>query len=239
MWTRWLLPVAALFLLTVPCHALGDYPKLEFYVTDQVGILLEQEIYDIEDVPAEVYSRTGAEMAVLIVNTTQPDGIDLFAVKTFEKTGLGQKGKDDGVLILISYSENEWRVEIGYGLEGILPDSRVGRIAREHLVPYLNQSMYYEGIYNFTLTLGQIIVDEYDGKPPEKKDPWYPIPCLPLLWWQLLILIAIVVVLMVVTKGRGLFWILWILSFGRFRGGGGGGGFGGGRSGGGGASGRF
>ena len=228
---RRLLSVLLFFFMMQP--AMAQYPELRYYVTDQVGVLLTDEIYDIESVCSEIYKRTGAEMAILIVNDTQPDGIDLFAVRTFEATGLGQEGKDNGLLILISFSESLWRVEVGYGLEGVLSDARVNRLAMEGFVPYLNSSMYYEGIYNLTLAIGQIIVDEYEGEPPKVKEPWYPIPCLPLLWWQLLIVVVIFVAVSVLTKGRVFLFPFWIF------GGRGGGGFGGGRSGGGGARGRF
>lgn len=224
----------ALLLLLLSAGTVGaSYPKLEYYVTDQVGVLLLDDVYTIESVCLEVEEETGAQIAVLIVNSTSPDDIFTYTLKTFEETKLGQKGKDDGLLIVISVSTNEWRIEVGYGLEGVLPDILVNSIAQENLVPFLNESEYYSGIYYTMEAFGAVILEKYEGKPPKRDEPWYPIPCLPLLWWQLLIVIAIFVTVSILTKGRIFLFPFWLF------GGKGGGGFGGGRSGGGGAGGRF
>ncbi len=226
-----LLVCLSLVLFTTPCSA---YHDLEYYITDDAYVLLWEEMLDIEDVCIEVYEATGAQMAVLIVNTTQPYGIDDYARGTFEETELGIEGRDDGLLLLISVSEDLWRIEVGYGLEGILPDLKVNQIAQDHLVPFLEVGDYYQGVLYCMAFLGEQILDNYEGEPPDPPaEPWYPIPFLPLLWWQLLIAIAVFLAISALTGGGG----LWI--GGLFRGGGIRGGGGGGRSGGGGAKGRF
>lgn len=225
-----LIPVILLLLL--PLGSISGYPVLEYYVTDEVGVLTTYDIIDIEDICVEAYNEKGVEMAVLIVNTTQPDGIDLFAVKTFEVSGIGQKDRDNGLLLVISVSENLWRIEVGYGLEGVLPDVLVNRIAEDHLVPFLAEGDYYNGIIYTLAFLGREILDKYEGEPSKDDGPWYPIPFIPLKWWQLLIAFIVLFWIFVLTGGRIFLWI-----GGSF--GGGKGGFGGGRSGGGGAKGRF
>jgi len=210
----------------------GAVPVLEYYVTDEAGVLFIDEIYDIEDICLEVDINTGAQIAVVIVETTQPDGIDLFAFETFDQNGIGQEGKDNGLLILISVDEKMWRIEVGYGLEGILPDVLVADIARNSLEPYLNASDYYSGIYLTTYEIGEIILENYDGEPPEDDGPWYPIPFIPLNWWQLTLAIIVLIGVFILTNGGIYFWVGG--AFGKS-----GGGFGGGRSGGGGAKGRF
>ncbi len=219
--------------------ATADYPTLQYWVTDLVGVLSESEVVDIEDNCIEVFDATGAQMAVLIVNTTQPDGIDLFAVKTFEQNKLGQAGRDDGLLIVISTSEYLWRIEVGYGLEGVLPDSLVGSIADAHLEPFLNQSDFYQGLLYTTAFLGQEILDHYTGKPPEQDDrSHHPISWLPCTAWQL-VLLFLFLALAVGTKGRILWWLPSLLMGRGGSGGGGGRSWGGGRSGGGGARGKW
>jgi len=224
--------VILLLSLTVWTASVRSYPKLEYYVTDQVGVLTTYDIYDIEDLCIEVDTETGCEIAVLIVNTTLPDGIDLFAVKTFEESGIGKEGLDNGLLLLISISEQMWRIEVGYGLEGILPDSKVNRIAEEQLEPFLSEGDYYNGILYTVAFLGEEILDNWDGPVKHTKEPWYPIPFIPLKWWQLLIVVLITVAILVITKGR-----LFVFLGGLFKKGGGG--FGGGLSGGGGARGKW
>jgi len=226
--------LAIIVLVLSQGSAIADYPNLEYYVTDQVDVLTSSEEYEIEGICVDVYELTGAEVAVLIVNSTLPDGIDLFAVETFERNGLGQEGKDDGLLLLVSVEENAWRIEVGYGLEGILPDAKVGNIAATNLEPYLAVGDYYTGIYETTYALGVEIVDNYDGTPQESESP-YPIPWIPLKTWQLALVIGAIFGLAVLTQGR--IFLLWMLFSRNW--GGGGKSWGGGRSGGGGAKGRW
>jgi len=225
--------IAVLVLSVSAGFAAGDYPTLEYYVTDQVGVLTYSDIVSIEDFCVQVYESTGAEIAVLIVNTTLPDGIDLFAVRTFELNGLGQQGVDDGLLILVSVAESAWRIEVGYGLEGVLPDAKVGNIATTYLEPYVSVGDYYSGLFYTTETVAQEILDNYEGTPHESRSP-YPISWIPLTTWQLIAVMVVVGAVAVLTKGQVFLWALFFL--GRF---GGGKRWGGGRSGGGGAKGRW
>ena len=227
--------LAVVAVLSAPMPALADYPTLEYYVTDRVGVLTLQDVFDIQAVCQEVYEAKGAEFAVLIVNTTQPDGIDRYALRTFEENELGQEGKDNGLLMVLSTDEQEWRIEVGYGLEGVLPDSLVGSIADDHLEPFLAEGDYYSGILYTLAFLGEQVLDNYhEGRPPKDKDPSpYPISWLPLTWGQLILVVLVCVAVVVLTKGRAWLWIGGLMSgSGRRR-------WGGGRSGGGGARGRW
>src|SRR2546426_3839064 len=96
-------------------------PDVFLYVNDlaQPPTLASEEFDSITALCQEVDYRTSAEIAVLVVNTTQPFGINAFAAKTFEANGIGKRGMDNGVLILISMDEQAWRIEVGYGLEGV------------------------------------------------------------------------------------------------------------------------
>jgi len=223
---------AVIFLCAAGASAV-DYPTLQYYVTDQTNTLLNSEIVDIQNICVVVFNKTGAEMAALVVNTTQPDGIDLYATRTFQKNGLGQEGKDNGMLLVVSTDEKEWKVEVGYGLEGALPDALVGDICTEHLVPYLNQSDYYNGIYEAMDYLGGEILTNYSGAPAQEKSP-YPISWIPLTFWQLVLAAVAVIFLGVITRGRIFFFIPILLGRG-----GGGKKWGGGRTGGGGAGGKW
>lgn len=223
----------AILIFTVMAPLSEAYPDLQYYVTDESNILFDHEIYDIETLCVEVDTATGAEIAVLIVDTTYPDPIDIYAVQTFDESDIGQKDKDNGLLMVIAVDDRTWRIEVGYGLEGVLPDIKVDEIARGYLVPYLDDGLYYEAILYTVAELGWIIVESYEDDPPEDDDgPWYPIPFIPLKWWQLIIAFAVTFFVMLITGGRIFLWIGG--SFGRS-----GGGFGGGRSGGGGASGKW
>lgn len=210
-----------------------DYPTLRFWVSDLANVLLLEEEIDIEALCLEVYEKRGAEMAVLTVNTTAPDDISNFALRTFEKNQLGQEGRDDGVLVMLATEDRSWRVEVGYGLEGVLPDSLVGSLADKYMVPDLERGDYYSALLYMVAFLGREILDHYEeGKPHKDDGSPYPISWLPLTWGQLILVVVVFVAVAAITGGRGL-WIGGLFS------GSGGRRWGGGRSGGGGARGRW
>ena len=219
----------AVFALPLPAAAADDVPTVYLYVNDLASphALVTTEARDIQDICFQVDLDTTAEIAVLIVNTTAPLGIDAFAVRTFEVNGIGKSGQDNGVLILLSTDDRDWRIEVGYGLEGVLTDGFVGRVGREEMLPYVSAGDFYTGIYNATVAIGQKIVDEYEPGPGA-----HPPPRLIVIDWRTVAIgVAIFIVVSVITKGRVALWVVGSI-FKR-------GGFGGGRSGGGGASGRF
>jgi uncharacterized protein len=201
-------------------------PEIFLYANDFVGVLTLDEIDMLDSICYELDQLTSDEIAIVVVETTQPEGIDLFAVELFESAGIGKEDKDNGVLVLVSVSEELWRIEVGYGLEGILNDAKVGTIGRENLEPYLATGDYYPGIF-YTL---EALVNELIADPDRINEDGYDIEFLRIDYWQLALAVGVLVVVGVLTRGRIFFWIGAILTRGRF---------GGGRSGGGGARGRF
>jgi uncharacterized protein len=170
---------------------------------------------------------------VVAVSLKNPDEISMFAVRTFEKNQLGQEGKDDGLLVMVATDDRSWRIEVGYGLEGVLPDILVAQIAKDYLVPDLERGDYYTGLLYTVAFLGREILDHYEeGEPPEDDGDPYPISWLPLTWGQLILVVVIFLVVALLTGGRGL-WLGGLLY------GSGGRRWGGGRSGGGGARGKW
>lgn len=207
-----------------------DIPTIYLYVNDLTdpGALLYDEYSDIEDLCFQVDSITSAEIAILLVNTTSPWGIDVFAAKTFEANRIGKAGMDNGVLLVVSTDERAWRFEIGYGLEGVLPDSFVGRVGTDNLTPALQAGDFYTGIYDATYEIGSRIVDLYDAAAAN------PEPNLLVLDWKsIAIVVAVFIGVGILTRGRSFLWIGALFSLVRR------GGFSGGRSGGGGARGKF
>jgi len=202
--------LVALLLATVvldpPPVAATDYPTLQHWVTDQVGVINQSDGADLEVICVDVNREKGVEMVVLIVNTTQPDGIDVYALSTFDKNQLGQAGRDNGLLIVISVNEHQWRIEVGSGLEPVLPNSLVSSITDDHLVPYLNQGDYFDGLLYTMIDLGQEIMDHYDVKPSSDGGGRYPIGWLPCTTWEL-VLLALLIALVVGTKGRIISWL--------------------------------
>ena len=166
---RILIPLTLLFVgafLFAPKVAAQDVPTVYLYVNDLTSppTLLRSEADDITSICYQVDNLTSAEVAILIVNSTQPLGISQFAVKTFQSNGIGKAGRDNGVLILVSTNEHQWRIEVGYGLESVLNDAKVGSIGRSTIEPAFASGDLYSGIYNATVQVGQEIVDHYNGR---------------------------------------------------------------------------
>ncbi|MBU1158153.1 MAG: TPM domain-containing protein [Candidatus Thermoplasmatota archaeon] len=218
--------IALAFLICPVVSGAQAVPEIYLYANDFVGVLTYDEIGMLDEICYELDQVTSDEIAIVIVNTTQPEGINLFAVELFEESGIGKEDLDNGVLILVSTDEGLWRIEVGYGLEGILNDAKVGDIGRENLEPYLADGDYYPGIF-YTLAA---LVTELTNDPDRINEDGYDVEFFRLDYWQLALAISVIIVVGVLTKGRVFFWIGGIITRGRF---------GGGRSGGGGAKGRF
>ena len=199
-------------------------PDIYLYVNDFVGVLTYDEIDTLDNICYELDKLTSDEIAIVIVNTTQPESIDIYAVELFESAGIGKAGKDNGVLVLVSTDESLWRIEVGYGLEGILNDAKVGTIGRDNLEPYLQAGDCYAGVFYTVKSLAS----ELTSDPGRLNQKGYDIQFLRIDYWQLAV--AIVVFVGVLTKGRIFLWLGFVISRGKF---------GGGRSGGGGSKGRF
>jgi len=207
-----------------------DVPTIYLYVNDLTtpGTLLSDEFNALEDLCYRVDSLTSAEVAILVVNTTQPWGIDVFAARTFSANGIGKAGRDNGVLLVVSTDERAWRFEVGYGIEGILNDALVGRIGRDNLTPALEAGDFYGGIYDATYAAGSEIVSRYDAGSAN------PEPSLLVLDWKAVAIVVVVfLAVSVLTRGRSFLWIGALFNLYRR------GGFGGGRTGGGGARGKY
>ena len=139
---------AAIFLaLLLPLLAwTAEIPPLKARVTDLTGTLSAQQKGALEQSLAEFETRKGAQIAVLLLPTTQPETIEQYAVRVQESWKLGRKGVDDGVLLVVAKDERKLHIETGYGLEGILPDAVAKRIIEDDIVPRFKQNDYYGGI---------------------------------------------------------------------------------------------
>ena len=116
------------------------------YVSDYANIINPSDKAAITELLEELEQKTTAEVAVVTVPTTQPETIEGYSVKLFEKWGIGKKGKDNGVLFLIAAGDRRVRIETGYGLEGALPDVLCHKIISNLVVPAFKAGEYSKGI---------------------------------------------------------------------------------------------
>lgn len=124
------------------------------YVVDLANIVQDKVELQLDNYLKELEQKTTAQVVILTILSLEGDSLEDFSITTAnDKWNLGQKGKDNGVLLVIVLEDKKYRFEIGYGLEGVLPDSLVGSIGRQYLVPYFQKGDYSKGIYTATLAV--------------------------------------------------------------------------------------
>lgn len=121
-------------------------PPLSARVTDLTATLDAQQIQSLESRLAAFEAKKGAQLAVLILPTTQPEPIEQFSIRVVEQWKLGRKGVDDGALLLVAKEDRSMRIEAGYGLEGALNDATAKRIVAEVITPFFKRGEFYAGI---------------------------------------------------------------------------------------------
>jgi uncharacterized protein len=116
------------------------------YVTDVANVLDARERAAIESYLEQVDRALGSQFAVVIVPSVQPASIEEFSVKLYERWGVGDRERDQGLLLCVATVDRDVRFETGYGLEGALPDGKLGGIIRSRIVPRFRQGDYAGGI---------------------------------------------------------------------------------------------
>lgn len=139
----------------VSAQELPDYS--DKYVNDFADLFSDNETEMLRIILIELEKNTTAEVVVVTINTTSPSTPAEYRTKLFNYWQIGKKDIDNGLLILYSLNENRIEVETGYGLEGILPDSKLGRMLDEYYVPYRNNGNVSQGIIIFTQEIARVI----------------------------------------------------------------------------------
>jgi len=138
-----------------------DYPEYTSFVNDYVGVIESDLKNQIEQLCIEVEQNTGAEIAVAVIDSLQEITVEEYAVKLFEKWGIGKAKEDNGVLLLIAIQDRKLRIEVGYGLEGAITDLEAGDIINDVIVPRFKEDNYSLGIYEGTTAIANEIYKEY------------------------------------------------------------------------------
>ena len=161
----WLLALTAF----VPGHAaegLVPVPPLQARLTDLTKTLTAEQQAALEQTLRAFETKKGTQIAVLIVPTTKPEEIEQYALRVVESWKLGRKKVDDGALLLIAKDDRTLRIEVGYGLEGVLNDATAKRIVSDVITPPLRQGNYFGGVSAGVEQMMRVI----DGEPlPEPK----------------------------------------------------------------------
>lgn len=141
------------------------------YVSDFANVVDSRSRASMEALCAEVDQKTGAQIAVVTIQTLEGSTASDFANRLFERWGVGRKGDDRGVLILLAIRERQYWIEVGYGLEPILPDGKVGGLGRE-MVPALRRGAFGEALSGATRKVAETIAaDRGVQLPARASDP--------------------------------------------------------------------
>jgi len=133
-----------LFCLTA--EAVVGVPELSSRVTDLTATLSAEQVSALENKLAAFEAKKGSQIAVLMVPTTQPKDIAEFGIEVADLWQIGRKGVDDGVILIVAKDDRKLRLEVGYGLEGVIPDAVAKRVIAETITPYFKGGDYAGGI---------------------------------------------------------------------------------------------
>jgi uncharacterized protein len=233
-----LLALSLFVLVCVTCAEPVSSLKPTDYVNDFAHVLDANTIAQLDDLAQQLDTKAHAQIAVVTINSLDGSDIESYAADLYKKWGIGSKSTDHGVLILLAPKDHKYRIEVGYGLEPILPDGKVGGFGRE-AVPLLRQNDFNGAVSLITERVAEVIAQDagvqLTGARPRAPTQYRERPH-QLSAGSILIFIVVVLVVLL-TPLRGL--LFWFLLSGGGGGWGGGGGFGGGGSGGGGGFGGF
>ena len=151
-------------------HAADATPKLTRHVTDLTGTLTAQQVDQLDGQLVALEKTKGAQLTVLMVGGTAGQDIESYSLAVAEANKVGRKGIDDGVLLLIAKDDHRVRIEVGYGLEGAIPDAATARIIREYIAPKFRGNDYFGGISDAVGALTLLINGE-SLPPPVQGSP--------------------------------------------------------------------
>ncbi|MGE0680552.1 MAG: YgcG family protein [Candidatus Binatia bacterium] len=150
-------------LLSVHCVS-GDevrIPSPQGFVSDFAGIISNSTRKQLTDLLQELKEKTRAEIAVVTVDTTQPLSTFDYAMKIAEAWKPGAKGQDNGVVFLVAVKDRKMFIVTGYGVEGALPDGKVGAIQDEYITPAFKRGEYARGILDGVRVIASVLAQEY------------------------------------------------------------------------------
>ena len=157
----WLLVAALLLgLAGAPAWSAPSVPVLKQHVTDQTGTLTADQVAELEARLLALEQKKGSQVAVLMVATTGDQPLEAYSLAVAEAAQLGRMKEDDGLLLLVAKDDRKARIEVGYGLEGVVTDALSSRVIREYLAPKFRANDYFGGISDAVGVLSRLVEGE-------------------------------------------------------------------------------
>ena len=166
--------LSALCMLLVFCAGsaqaeLVAVPKLATRVTDLTQTLTPDQQNHLEAKLSQFEQQKGSQIAILIVPTTEPEAIEQYSIRVVDEWKIGRSKEDDGLLILVAKNDRKMRIEVGYGLEGPIPDLTAKRIIAEVMAPKFRQGDYFGGLNDATDVVMRLIDGEQLPAPAQSS----------------------------------------------------------------------
>lgn len=165
--------VAALFLSAVLAQEFVPVPPLQTRVTDKAGMLSENQQATLENVLKQYEERTGSQIAILLLPTTEPEAIEQYSIRVFDAWKLGRKGVDDGVLLVVAKNNppalRRLRIEAGRGVQGVLTDAQSKRVLQDVIAPHFRQNDFYGGLAAGISAITSLLDKEQFPAPEAKQ----------------------------------------------------------------------
>ena len=156
----------------VPSLSALEVPALKGRVNDHAAMLSAATRQQLEDILSRLEQTDSSQIVVLTIPSLGGEVLEEFSLKVAEKWKIGQKGFDNGAILLIAQKDRKLRIEVGYGLEGSLTDLMAGRIIRNVIVPQFKAGNFDQGIIDGVQAMIGVVRGEYQApeKSPKKKD---------------------------------------------------------------------
>lgn len=163
----WLIALMLALAAPFAVRAEVEVPELNRRVTDLTGTLAPDTVNRLESTLAQFEATKGSQIAVLILPSTQPEDITEYGIRVFDEWKIGRKGVDDGVILIVAKEDRRVRIEVGYGLEGAIPDVIAKRIIEEDIVPRFKQGDFSGGVEAGVTRMMRLI--EGEPLPPPRS----------------------------------------------------------------------
>jgi uncharacterized protein len=166
-----LLLLTALSLWSATLIAQPEVPQLQQRVTDFTNTLSYNQWRALEGRLKQFEDSTSTQVVILMLNSMEGGSLEDYSMRVFEKNKIGQKGKDNGVLVLIAKADRKARIEVGYGLEGVLTDAATTQIREREMNPRFRTGDFYDGLDGAVTAIIAATAGEYRVKPKGERAP--------------------------------------------------------------------
>lgn len=168
--------LSCLLLWTAVVSAAPTFPALSGRVVDEANLMSRKQAHQLTQQLAAFEKRSGIQLVVVSIDTLAGDTIEEYGYQLGRHWGIGQKGKDNGVLLLIAQDERKVRIEVGYGLEGALPDAIAANIIQTRILPAFKRGDMVAGVVAGSQSIMKALAGEYQPAEQPKSDsgggPW-------------------------------------------------------------------